>query len=45
MTLSSNLTFSQLEEIENNETLKGDEQDISSSDVMFIIRIVISITG
>ena len=39
----TNLTFS--EEIKNNETLEGDEQDISSSDVMFIIRIVISTTG
>ena len=43
MTAVTDLTI--LQENEGNETATGDQQDISSSDIMFVIRIVISTIG
>ena len=43
MTAVTDLTV--LQENEGNDTATGDQQDISSSDIMFVIRIVISTIG
>ena len=43
MTAVTDLTI--LQENEGNDTATGDQQDISSSDIMFVIRIVISTIG
>ena len=43
MTAVTDLTI--LLENEGNDTATGDQQDISGSDIMFIIRIIISVIG
>ena len=43
MTAVTDLTI--LQENEGNDTATGDQQDISSSDIMFVSRIVISTIG